>query len=1535
MSESLEDDLLLPDQASSPVPKLKLRRLKKGSQSDPRDIPTADPNPSPSADEVLEFEVLKPTAPQALEESLPQSVNSVIGSDEIGTEKGQDLEELDPLFPDLARQDLKDADIGREEEGFDWGGESGSAGVEETNDEFVNVKSAKKRLNLEQEGETTKKSKKNKSGEKTKESVRDKKRLEKERKAQLVQIHSETQRLLRETRDAAFKPVSLVQKPISSVLEKIRLRKLEMLKRCNNFNHSESINETVNCEADNSHDVNLIVPENGKEDVNSKENNLLHSEESLDAGEVESIPNLCKNQLHNEASNPNSEDAVQTQCIENEDISNDSQETGGSSQLMFNINDTSHNSSLMLSNSRSKLVSMDVGGPSSSSSQEDDTEKVDLRPPKVVNMNSYSEGGHLKAFFDDEAEEEDDSDHDMMRFQENEEDDSDDHEEINDLIASGFEEAPIDYERRNQLHQKWLEQQDATATDNFLQRLRCHQKLKEPSFSHEEEENEEFSEDSGEEESVDILPTNIARQNRKMAKQMSAKMYTDDHDTYLPSDDEETEQALIRQRLQKQNDESTFASVTDDAHSKEVFGLIKKMNVAPESKKQYVLSSSVVIIQSFLGRATSSIHSSHKQGSTVVRAYIFGRDDSNSRSSISAPENLQDLDQIENRHKKPSAKYSGSQMKSSATTKTDAQANSGSSLFQILRQSSACFDKQMDTRMKSSENTTETEAAHQFSAFKLGRSLFGATKKQPFDLSSPSWVSTLEGRISRGGRKEGEGRRLSRIDQMESSEEEDDFPTHEWITPQSSINSIYQSHTEKGIRKVCSELLELKDAVENLSGNMQSKYLAFLRLSEEVIEMEQELIDLQKHVSAQGILVQDLMSGVCRELEVWNKYSSEEPDPEEELSEINQLLHNDMEDPKITFLETIDVLLAEHKLEEALLTITTEEKNSPELCDSGNSSVEGSSYRLAFLKKKELLVDKVVEIAEQPYICIAELRKATSNLVKLGKGSLALKLILNAYDSRLQKNIEAFIPSCSVYTETYTAILSQLVFSTISVAAKESTLIVGDMANYMNRIVQWAEDEIESFVRLVKENSPSAETAIALRSTCVCVQASLSHCSLLESQGLKFSKLIMVLLFPYIEEVLDLNFRRAKRKVTDLTKHDNVALLASQLDLPLSVATPPTILFSGIGKAFMSIVEDILDQLTPMVISHFGGSILNKLLHLFDKFVEILIKALPGPSEDDNLIEPKESEGFRAETDAEQLGLLGTAYTVALELLPMSVSKIVTLHNENKEVGGGTSESRSAVAVSTLGYKDWRRNLQHSLDKLRDHFCRQYVLTFIYSREGKARLDARIYLDGKGDDLFWDSEPLPSLPFRGLFGRLQQLTSVAGDVLLGKEKIQKVLLSRLTETVVMWLSEEHEFWDVFEDESVQLQPLGLQQLILDMHFIVEIAVCGGYSSRNVNQLVSAVITRAIGTFSTRGIDPQSALPEDEWFVDTAKTAINKLMGTSESEMSEADEHIAILDEISDSDESLSSPSIIESVDSFASANMGETDSPVYFTDPDT
>ncbi|CAN6455396.1 unnamed protein product [Victoria cruziana] len=85
---------------------------------------------------------------------------------------------------------------------------------------------------------------------------------------------------------------------------------------------------------------------------------------------------------------------------------------------------------------------------------------------------------------------------------------------------------------------------------------------------------------------------------------------------------------------------------------------------------------------------------------------------------------------------------------------------------------------------------------------------------------------------------------------MDSSEEEPDFPSHEWVTPQSKINSIYQSITEKGIRKLCTELLELKDAVDNLSGNKRAKYTAFLRVTGETLEFRKHCQKIRLVISS-------------------------------------------------------------------------------------------------------------------------------------------------------------------------------------------------------------------------------------------------------------------------------------------------------------------------------------------------------------------------------------------------------------------------------------------------------------------------------------------------------------------------------------------------------------------------------------------------------------------------------------------------------------------------------------------------------------
>ncbi|XP_071731189.1 exocyst complex component EXO84C-like [Rutidosis leptorrhynchoides] len=777
-------------------------------------------------------------------------------------------------------------------------------------------------------------------------------------------------------------------------------------------------------------------------------------------------------------------------------------------------------------------------------------------------------------------------------------------------------------------------------------------------------------------------------------------------------------------------------------------------------------------------------------------------------------------------------------------------------------------------------------------------------------------------------------------------EEEDDFPSIESVTPQSKIDTIYQSKTEKGIRKLCFELLDLKDAVENLCGNTQSKYLAFLRLSEEVSEMEHELNELRKSISAQGILVQDLLSGVYHELGEWSKSNPNLMSTEQlqEDSEFNNLFSNEAEDEN---KGKIDAFLAEHRVEQAIEAIDAEEKKHPEL--------KNSSYKSDFLKRKSMLENQLIKVTEQTLVSSADLKMAVSGLLKLGKGTLAHQLLLKAKGARLQKSINLLLPSCSCYPETFPATLSNLVFSTISSTTKEMSSMFGDDLVYHNKVVQWAEKQIELFVRLVKENAPSSETVSALHAASICVQASLNHCSALELQGLKLSKVLLVLLEPYIEEVLELNFRRARKLVFDFSANDEILPLSPRLASPLStfaISSDGGLLVDS-GTRFIFMVKDIVDQLTHLVILHFGGNVLTRILQLFDQYMDELIKALPEPSEDDSLVELKESVPFKAETDSQQLALLGTAFTIAEELLPMVMSRIWSILNEIKEAGNGDADNNNNTPIMNgmIDYKDWRKQLQHSLDKLRDHFCRQYVLNFIYSRDGKTRPDAHIYLCGDGDDN-WNTDPLPSLPFQALFGKLQQLATVAGDVLLGKEKIQKVLLARLTETVVMWLmSNEEDFWGVLENEVSKLQPQGLQQLILDMHFTVEIARFAGYPSRNVHQMASSIIARAIRTFSGRGLNEQSVLPEDEWFVETAKAAINKLLmgGDDGSETSEIDEdHIILHDDddddddneihdevISDSDESPSSLSSITTSESFASAESQMLDSLSDFTDPES
>ncbi|KAI3841050.1 hypothetical protein MKX03_018281 [Papaver bracteatum] len=647
---------------------------------------------------------------------------------------------------------------------------------------------------VEETKEKTKKKKKNEKDIAVKELPKapapTKKQLEKERKIHLEQLHAETQRLLRDSRDAEFKPVPIVQKPISSILAKIRQRKLEVSKKASSLNiYFADSNDSLEVNKLDYADKHAQSAERGEEkrleEFQDKDVPSVYEKSNhLDAASVDTFSDPASSSFQHENSAANMvldkgsksacvtpqqdaqdvllglqprdvedgkyEESKSTSPITQQDISLGSQpraeeDTPADSQLDSPVEEVIAPSLQIME------FQFDAAQPNDTSSDEEESDKENVEPDSRklddLDLNLDAKGDPVKAFLDDEAEEEDDSDDDSRSKDDEDEDDNELNEELKDLIAYGYEEKPVDNEKRDQLHQMWLQQQDAAETDNVLQRLKCGAKQKGPSMLEEEEEDEEDEEDEDGEPGDDSYnglvdhesSQNMVRIISKKAKQMIPQMFTDKDDAFLSSDDEETDQKIVRQRLlEKAEEDSSLLPPAVDENSREVFDLIKKLNTAPDTKKKAKPSSILDAFItggnsnsssrfSFLGRASSnSLPASSKHVSSNVRSFIFGRDDSNSRSGISTSEVSLDTGEIEKRApRNASAKFSGSQTKcstqSTVVTETSRTgSSSSSSLLEVLRRSSS-FQSDHHTHIRDVNMVGQTQARFQFAAFKPGK----------------------------------------------------------------------------------------------------------------------------------------------------------------------------------------------------------------------------------------------------------------------------------------------------------------------------------------------------------------------------------------------------------------------------------------------------------------------------------------------------------------------------------------------------------------------------------------------------------------------------------------------------------------------------------------------------------------------------------------------------------------------------------------------------------------------------------------------
>lgn len=707
------------------------------------------------------------------------------------------------------------------------------------------------------------------------------------------------------------------------------------------------------------------------------------------------------------------------------------------------------------------------------------------------------------------------------------------------------------------------------------------------------------------------------------------------------------------------------------------------------------------------------------------------------------------------------------------------------------------------------------------------------------------------------------------------------------------VQSKCHSFNEKEIRQLCSYLLDLKRAsAEEMRRSVYANYPAFIRTSKEISDLEGELSSIRNLLSTQATLIHGLAEGIHIDSLAFTVPNGSSANG---LSFGKDKDSSGFEKWLVEFPDLLDVLLAERRVDEALAALDKGEQLAHEAKEKETLSPSLLiALQNTITEQRQKLADQLAEAACQPSTRGSELRAAISALKRLGDGPRAHSLLLSAHYQRYQYNMQSLRPSNTSYGGAYTAALSQLVFSAIGQASSDSLAIFGSEPSYTSELVMWATKQIEAFALLVKRHAlASSAAAGGLRAAAECVQIALGHCSLLEARGLALCPLLLKLFRPSVEQALDANLKRIEESTAalaaaddwELTYPSTIARQAGRSSTSLGTSISYNHKLSSSAHRFNMMVQDFFEDVGPLLSMQLGGRTLEGLFQVFDSYINLLIKALPGYMEEEANLEGSGNKIVRmAETEAQQIALLANASLLADDMLPRAAMKLASVSQSNfkDDIRRKVSDRQNRHPEQ----REWKRRLATSVDRLKDNFCRQHALDLIFTEEGDSHLTADMYInmDGNMDEIEWFPSPI----FQELYLKLNRMAIIAADMFVGRERFATLLLMRLTETVILWLSEDQSFWDDIEEGPRPLGSLGLHQFYLDMKFVICFASQGRYLSRNLNRVVNEIISKALTAFSATGIDPYSELPEDDWFIELCQDAIEKLSGKSKAANGERD-----------------------------------------------
>ncbi|CAJ1968214.1 unnamed protein product [Sphenostylis stenocarpa] len=692
-----------------------------------------------------------------------------------------------------------------------------------------------------------------------------------------------------------------------------------------------------------------------------------------------------------------------------------------------------------------------------------------------------------------------------------------------------------------------------------------------------------------------------------------------------------------------------------------------------------------------------------------------------------------------------------------------------------------------------------------------------------------------------------------------------------------------ESMTGRGIKHLCDELLELKEAAnEDLQRNMFAKYSTFLRILKEAREVENELVQLENHFVSHQIQVKDLIDRIYPKILsidiTFEDHINIVPSSPRELeAHINECLEN------------LDILMSENKIDEALHFLESAYQHYQSLLLQDCSHSEIMLYESAISEKKSMLIQQLAQIAEKKRTAGPELQRALTTLCRLGDSQLAVDLLLKHYHMRIVTGTDNLQWAKLSSSEIYIRELARFVFSIISQAARSFVMLCGETSPYTSELMLWAYEETKSFIICFDKYIKGTSAISGGLSTAIkAVKFAVMFCSLLENQKLMLRPYLMKHLCPCMEEILNTQINHFK-KVIGIFSASDPWILEKYLVSGVFIGAGSSTLAAGehdycllttSGRKVLTLLQAIVEDVSPLVSLQMGCLVISGITNLFTEYITILERALTYETCSTEQASPRMQ---LAESLPQQVSILANLSTL-VQFLPIMVKNILscTDHAELQVL------ENHSIVHQQKGFDDFLLFIEERSNKLRNVFCQQLILRVLstYHRH-------EIFSDSHCNGQFEASNihnPMPSGIFQVLFLELRKIEQLEEDGVFEVNWLMG-LLRELMGFMFIWVSKNKEILATTE-ENASSQTDEAKQFLLDVQFLVEIGMYGGYFSNNPLLL----LTLMKSTFNSAGLDPFKDVDDDDWAIDAATKTIQKLLEIENASFHPEEPVVAITEE---------------------------------------